>query len=62
MNLLDVIKNRRSIRKFQEKQVSKILKLPKNLRPIIIVPVGFPADNPSVPPRASKSEAVKIFK
>jgi len=36
--------------------------LPKNLRPIVIVPVGYPAEKPSPPPRVSKSEAIKEIK
>ena len=47
--------------KLDEKEVSKILNLPKNLRPIVIVPVGYPAEKLSSPPRVSKSEAIKIM-
>ncbi len=47
---------------FDEKEVSKILDLPENLRPIAIVPVGYSAEKPETPPRISKSEAIKIFK
>ncbi|MDI6591931.1 MAG: nitroreductase family protein [Patescibacteria group bacterium] len=47
---------------FDEKEVSEILNLPKNLRPIAIVPVGYPAEKPSVPPRISKKETIKIIK
>lgn len=47
---------------FDEKEVSQILNLPENLRPIIIVPVGYPARKPSPPPRVSKQEAVKFIK
>lgn len=43
---------------FDEKGVSKILNLPKNLRPIAIVPLGYPAEKPSAPPRVSKKEAI----
>lgn len=48
--------------KFDEDRVSKILNLPDNLRPIAIVPVGYPAEKPSPPPRVSKEEAVKIVR
>lgn len=47
---------------FDENEVSKILNLPKNLRPIAIVPVGWPVEKPKAPPRVSKEEAVKIVK
>jgi len=47
---------------FDENEVSKILNLPKNLHPIVILPVGYPAEKPKAPPRVSKEEAVKIVK
>jgi nitroreductase len=47
---------------FDEKEVSKILNLPKNLRPIVIAPIGFPAEKPSPPERVSKNEAVEEIK
>ncbi len=47
---------------FDEKEVSKILNLPKNLRPVAIVPVGYPAEKPSPPPRVSKEEAIEFIK
>jgi nitroreductase len=47
---------------FDEGEVSKILNLPKNLRPIAIIPVGFPAEKPSSPERVSKNEAIKEVK
>ena len=47
---------------FEEKEVAKILNLPKNLRPIVILPVGYPAEKPSAPPRVSKAEAVEFIK
>lgn len=46
---------------FNEKEVSKILNLPKNLRPIAIIPVGYPAEKPSAPPRVSPEEAIKFI-
>jgi len=48
--------------KLDEKEVSKILNLPDNLRPIVIVPVGYPAEKPSVPPRVSGDEAAEFIK
>ncbi|HWR57744.1 MAG TPA: nitroreductase family protein [Thermodesulfovibrionales bacterium] len=45
---------------FREAEVSKILALPDNLRPVAIVPVGYPSRIPSAPPRVSKSEAIEF--
>lgn len=47
---------------FNEKDVAKILNLPKNLRPIVIIPVGYPAAKPFAPTRVSKNEAIKEIK
>jgi len=47
---------------FDEEEVSKILNIPKSLRPIIIVPIGYPAEKPSPPPRVSKNKAVEFLK
>lgn len=47
---------------FDEKEVSEILNLPENLRPIVIVPVGFPAERPEIPPRISKEKAIEEIK
>lgn len=44
---------------FDEKEVVKILNLPKNLRPLVILPVGFPNEKPIPPERISKKEAVE---
>ncbi|MEK7308189.1 MAG: nitroreductase family protein [Nitrospirota bacterium] len=43
---------------FDETEVSKILNLPDNLRPVAIVPVGFPSSIPSAPPRVSAEYAI----
>ncbi len=43
---------------FDEKQVSKILDLPDNLRPVSIVPIGYPASVPGAPARVSKEYAI----
>lgn len=45
---------------FREEEVSKILNMPKNLRPVAIVPVGYPSKIPHPPPRVSKKEAVEV--
>lgn len=47
---------------FDETKVAKILNLPVNLRPIVILPVGYPAEKPEVPSRISKKDALKIIK
>jgi len=47
---------------FDEREVSRILNLPKNLRPIVILPVGYPAEKPSAPPRVSKEKAVEFIR
>jgi len=45
---------------FYEDQISKILGLPKNLRPVAIVAVGYPSKVPLAPPRVSGDEAVEF--
>lgn len=45
---------------FNESAVFEILKLPKNLRPVAIVPVGYPSKIPIPPPRVSKEEAIEF--
>ena len=46
---------------FHEGEVVKILRLPRHLRPVTIVPVGYPSKIPSPPPRVSKKEAVEVI-
>lgn len=43
---------------FDETEASKILNLPGNLRPVAMVPVGFPLSIPSAPPRVSTEYAI----
>ncbi len=45
---------------FHERDVSKIMDLPGNLRPVSIVPVGYPARIPEPTSRVSKHEAVEF--
>lgn len=45
---------------FNEGDVFNILELPYHLRPVAIVPVGYPARVPSAPPRCSRREAVEF--
>jgi nitroreductase len=47
---------------FDEKEVSEILNLPKNERPIVIVPVGFPKEIPSLPEREPKENLIREIK
>jgi nitroreductase len=47
---------------FDESEVSKILNLPKNERPIVIVPVGFPKEVPSPPEREPIENLIKEIK
>lgn len=43
---------------FDEKGVSKILNLPHYLRPVAIVPVGYPAETPIPTPRLSREQII----
>lgn len=43
---------------FEESQVKKILHLPDHLKPIAIIPVGYPNESPSSAPRRSFKEIV----
>lgn len=45
---------------FHEEEVSKVLNLPSNLRPVAIVPVGYPEKIPKPTPRVSKEDAVEF--
>jgi len=45
---------------FDDGEIINILNLPENLHPIAVVPVGYPAEKPSPPPRVSKQEAVEF--
>lgn len=43
---------------FRESEVLDVLSLPGNLRPVAIVPVGYPRRIPSAPPRVPVKKAV----
>lgn len=43
---------------FDESGVCKILDLPGNLRPVALIPIGYPALIPAAPSRVRKEEAV----
>jgi nitroreductase len=45
---------------FREDKVIEVLDIPKNLRPIAIVPVGYPSKIPSAPQRVSRQTAVEF--
>lgn len=47
---------------FDEAAVAKILKLPNHLRPVIMLPVGYPNEKPAARPRVSAEEAVEEVK
>ncbi len=44
---------------FDEDRAAKILKLEDNLRPVAMIPVAYPADNPRPPKRKTMDELVK---
>lgn len=45
---------------FDEEEIFNLLNLPENLRPVAIVPVGYPLRIPTPPPRVSRDEAVEF--
>lgn len=45
---------------FMEEEIFELLNLPQNLRPVAIVPVGYPLQIPSPTPRVSRNEAVEF--
>jgi nitroreductase len=47
---------------FRENEVAEILDIPAHLRPVVIVPVGYPAEKPIPPQRVSRERAIKIIK
>jgi nitroreductase len=46
---------------FKEETVREILNLPDTLRPVAMVPVGYPARTPKAPARVSRDEAVELL-
>lgn len=44
---------------FDEKKVSEFLKLPPHLRPVAVLPIGYPAESPSPPSRKPLKEISK---
>ncbi len=47
---------------FNEDDVAEIMDLPGNLRPVALIPFGYPASVPEPPPRLPKEEAVQIVR
>ncbi|HAK89398.1 MAG TPA: nitroreductase [Nitrospiraceae bacterium] len=45
---------------FRESEVFEALDLPNHLRPVAIVPIGYPSRMPAAPPRVSVKEAVEF--
>ncbi|MGB9622657.1 MAG: nitroreductase family protein [Candidatus Bathyarchaeia archaeon] len=45
---------------FDEKKASKALKLPQGIRPVAIIPIGYPKTIPSSRPRRGYSEVVHL--
>ena len=43
---------------FRENEVAKAVKAPRNLRPVAVVPVGYPAERPVAPLKRSVNEIV----
>ncbi|MFH1858108.1 MAG: nitroreductase family protein [Candidatus Omnitrophota bacterium] len=43
---------------FDEKKVSEVLQLPRFLRPVTMVPLGYPAEKPEAPSRLSAEKLV----
>lgn len=46
---------------FKVAEVKKILNIPANFTPIVILPVGYAGQKPTPPPRVSKSQAIDII-
>lgn len=45
---------------FDEKKASEVLKLPQGIRPVAIIPIGYPKTIPSPRPRRGYSEVVHL--
>lgn len=46
---------------FDEKEAAKILDLSQNLRPLALLPFGYPTESPSPPPRRSIAEISQVI-
>lgn len=47
---------------FNDEQIVKILEIPDYLRPMAIIPIGYPAHQPAAPRRYEKDEIVRMVK
>ena len=47
---------------FNEKEVSKILQLPSHIRPVAIIPIGYPKEKPIPTPRIDIKELIHYNK
>lgn len=47
---------------FNESEVFEVLDLPHNLRPVAIIPIGYPERIPQAPPRVAKEDAVEFVR
>jgi len=46
---------------FREEEVARIIDLPENLRPVALVPIGYPSRIPKAPRRVSAGDAVTFL-
>lgn len=46
---------------FSEEEVAKILNLSQDLRPLALLPLGYPAESPTPPPRRPVEEISKVI-
>jgi nitroreductase len=46
---------------FSEERVVQVLNLPKNHRPVAIIPIGVPAEEPEMRPRKSLDDVVQVI-
>ncbi len=45
-----------------EEETAEVVGAPPHLRPVAIVPVGYPAESPPPPPRVPRTDAVKVLR
>lgn len=47
---------------FDESELAELFDMDSDLKPILVIPIGFPAENPAIANRVSYNEAVKEIK
>jgi len=47
---------------FDENRARQVLKLPEEIRPVAIIPIGKPAENPDPPPRLLPEKIITVLK